>query len=127
MCHSSDDAHEVWLGCENRGDEHDDVGTCKHATGWFHPRCVGLGAVLVSEDDVAASPSWQCPWCDRDQQETNYAAVFLKLSGDDDSSNDDSDSDVECVFDDDLFAGGGRDREETVAEDCSDGDDDDSE
>ena len=46
LCHASDQA--VWIGCRNKGSADADRGRCKHETGWFHPRCVGLAELRTA-------------------------------------------------------------------------------
>jgi hypothetical protein len=64
VCHAPDDKARLWIACDNKGAAETDRGHCKHATGWFHPECVGL-STLRSPADVAAHGRWACPLCVR--------------------------------------------------------------
>ena len=90
LCHSGKEPHEVWLGCQNKGDDDDDRGECRHETGWFHPRCVGLGEQLRTTDDVDAFRPWTCPCCRFPEARADARREFL---GGGASDSDDSDSD----------------------------------
>jgi hypothetical protein len=50
VCHASDQGSHVWIGCANKGGADADRGCCQHETGWFHPRCVGLGELRTREE-----------------------------------------------------------------------------
>lgn len=91
LCAASEGDEEVWIGCANFSDNARE-NRCRHKTGWFHPRCVGLGAKLRSEDDVKDHGSWQCPCCRNAAARREYKDVYLEPDDSDEEAASDSGS-----------------------------------
>jgi hypothetical protein len=91
VCHASDQGSHVWIGCANKGGADADRGCCQHETGWFHPRCVGLGE-LRTREEVERFGDWTCPVCRDPRAFTDYRYVFLRNDAAGNAVDDDDDS-----------------------------------
>lgn len=122
LCRAKDE-EVLWIACSNF-----ETGECDHATGWFHPRCVGL-AHLKTDKDVEDAGEWQCPCCVSEEARKSYRTYsshsFLRPSsaGDEESGSDSEISD-DLLMDQHNIPGGGPALD--LGDDDSDTEDEDS-
>lgn len=81
LCHARHEDGVLYIGCANKD-------SCKHATGWFHPGCVGLAAKVKNRADCERHADFVCPVCLNPEIERDYQQVFLSPDSDEEEGED---------------------------------------